>query len=271
MGHDSSGTGAGNLADHTTTYTRRVRLTILGSNGTYPTPGRPASGYLVSGAASIWMDAGPGTLMAMQERSAIADVDAIVLSHGHGDHCLDMLPLFNVLRYGPLDRDPLPVFAPEGVADRLGAFIGAGSGHDFWRVFRFASVEPGDSAEVMGVRLSFGAAVHPVPALVTRIDDGDTSLTYSGDTGPGGDLVVLGSGTDLMLCESTHLGARPSDGYPFHLHAPEAGAAARDAGAARLMVTHVAPTLDPEVAVAEAAAVFEGQVDWAAPGLEVEL
>jgi len=201
----------------------------------------------------------------------VDSLDALVLSHGHGDHCLDVLPLFNLLRYGPGDRDPLPVFAPEGVAERLGAFVGAGPTHDFWRVLRFSPVEPGDSVEVSGARLVFGAAVHPVPAVVTRIEDGGASITYSGDTGPGGDLVRLGSDTDLMLCEATHVGPRPQDGYPFHLHALEAGAAARDAGAARLMVTHIAPSLDPAVAVAEAAEVFEGQVDWAAPGLEVEL
>ena len=254
------------------TYTRRVRLTVLGSNGTYPTPGRPASGYLVEGGGSVvWMDAGPGTLSALHAVADPAGIDALVLTHVHGDHCLDVFPLFNLLRYGRPRRTPLPVYSPDGVAERLTAFVGAGPGHDFFRVFDFLTVAPGDDAGVGDVELSFGAAVHPVPALGVRADVGGASLVYSGDTGPGGDLLDLAAGADVLLCEATHQGPRPHDGYPYHLHAGEAGAVARDAGVYRLLVTHVIPTLDPAVSVEEAAAVFEGPVDWAAPGMEVEL
>ena len=76
---------------------------------------------------------------------------------------------------------------------------------------------------------------------------------------------------DLLLCEATKQGTRLEGDYPFHMYADEAGAVARDAGARRLLLTHVAPTLDVAESVAEAAAVFEGPVEWAAPGLEVEL
>jgi ribonuclease BN (tRNA processing enzyme) len=97
------------------------------------------------------------------------------------------------------------------------------------------------------------------------------SLAYSGDTGPGGDLVEIAQGTDLLLCEATGQGEQADYGYPYHLVAAEAGRAAREAGARRLVVTHLAPTLDPVASVREAAAAFGGPVEWAAPGLEVEL
>jgi len=154
---------------------------------------------------------------------------------------------------------------------RSGRVVGAGPGHDFFSTFDFVSVEPGDTAEVGGLRLAWGEAVHPVPALVTRIEGDGRSFTYSGDTGPGGGLVEMASNVDLLLCEATKQGTRFEGDYPYHLYADEAGAAARDAGAGRLFVTHVAPTLDVAQSVAEAAAVFEGPVEWAAPGLEVEL
>jgi len=248
-----------------------VRLTVLGSNGTYPTPGRPASGYLVTGRVTIWMDAGPGTLVALLEMADLNEIDALVLSHGHADHCLDVIPLFNMLRYGIPRRNRLPVYAAEGVVDRLAAFVGAGPRHDFFQVFDFVTVGPGASASVGGLNLVWGAAVHSVPAVVTRMDADGKSLAYSGDTGPGGDLIEIASHADLLLCEATNQGSRSQDDYPYHLYAIEAAAAARDAGAGRLLVTHIAPTLDETASVAEAAAVFEGPVEWAAPGLEVEL
>ena len=121
------------------------------------------------------------------------------------------------------------------------------------------------------ISLDFGAAVHPVPALSMRVGAAGATLVYSGDTGPGGDLIELSSGCDLLLCEATHQGPPPPDRYPYHLHAEEAGGIAAQAGVGALLVTHVGPTLDPAVSVAEAANVFEGRVDHAVPGMEVEL
>ncbi len=244
-------------------------LTVLGSSGTHPTPGNPASGYLVSAGTTVMLDCGPGTFPALLERGVVPD--AIVLSHRHGDHCLDLLPLFNQLRFTRTDVRGVPLLAPRGVVDRLTAFVGAGTGHAFFEVFTPIVIAPGDSHRVGDVGMEFGAAVHPVPALCTKVTVGGVSLVYSGDTGPGGDLLRLSLGSDVLLCEATYQGPPPSDRYPYHLYASEAGEIAVEAGVGRLLVTHVGPTLDPAVSVREAAAIFEGRVDHAAPGMEVQL
>lgn len=242
---------------------------MLGSTGTYPKPGAPASGYLVHDAASVLLDCGPGVFAALLEHGEMPD--AIVLTHRHGDHCLDVLPLFNHLRFDRPEIRRVPLMAPAGVVDRLTAFIGAGGGHDFLDVFVPDEVGPGDRREVGGARLEFGEAVHPVPALCVKVTGTGGAIVYSGDTGPGGDLIDLAAGADLLVCESTHQGVPPPDRYPYHLFACEAGEIASTAGVARLFVTHVAPTLDPAVSVDEAAAAFDGPVAHAAPGLEIEL
>jgi len=247
-----------------------MQLTVLGSNGTYPTPGRPSSGYMVdTGSGRILLDCGPGVFAAMLEREIMPD--AIVLSHGHGDHCLDLLSLFNYLRFDRTDLREIPLLAPDGVVDRLAAFVGAGPTHMFFEVFVPELVAPGATVRIAGATLDFGAAVHPVPALCVRVATAGSALVYSGDTGPGGDLLDLATNADLLLCEATHQGTPPSDRYPYHLYAVEAGEIAASAGAAALFVTHVGPTLDPATSVAEAGAVFAGRVGHAAPGTEVRL
>jgi ribonuclease BN (tRNA processing enzyme) len=247
-----------------------MRLRVLGSNGTYPTPGHPASGYLVDHDGTVVMlDCGPATLGALQVLMPPSRLSAVVISHGHGDHCVDLFPLLNVLRFGPEPVTGLPVFAPEGFADRFAHFMGAGEDHDLFRILEFRAAAPGVTARVGSLSLSFGAAVHPVPAVVTSVEGGGRRLVYSGDTGPGGDLERLAAAADVLLCEATTQGE--AGGYPYHLAAVEAGAAAAAAGVGRLMVTHVAPLLDPEVSVGEAASVFRGPVVWAAPGMEVEI
>lgn len=247
-----------------------VRLTVFGSNGTYPTADRPASGYLVaSGDSSVLLDMGPGVFAALHGTGRLPD--AVVLSHGHPDHCLDVLSLFSYLRFDAIDRWGLPVYAPAGVIERLAGFSGAGSDHDFFKALQPRVIEPGMVVEVGELRLRFGAAVHPVPAVCTRVEGRGKAFVYSGDTGPGGDLLDLSTGADLLLCEATHQGTPPPDRYPYHLYAAEAGAVAHDAGVRILVVTHVSPALDPEVSVHEAAAHFTGPIRAAEPGLEVGL
>ncbi len=249
-----------------------MRLRVLGSSGTYPTPGHPASGYLVDhDGTRVLLDAGPGTVQPLQALMDPAALDAVVLSHVHGDHCVDFFPLFNVLRFGPSEVLGLPVFAPEGVADRIAGFAGAGSDHALFSIVDFREAVDGETHEVGRMSISFAAAAHPVPAVSVRVDGDGSSLTYSGDTGPGGGLERLAAASDLLLCEATTQGEAGPDAYPFHLSAAQAGTVAADAGVGRLLVTHLAPGLDPERSVREAAAAFGGPTEWAAPGMEVVL
>lgn len=249
-----------------------MRLTVLGSNGTYPTPGRPASGHVVeSGGTALWLDAGPGTFPAALERGLPDRVAGLVLSHVHADHCADVLPLLAYLRFGSDRRDPLPLMAPEGVAGRIADFAGAGPAHDFFRVFDVRTVGPGDRLVLGGLAVEVGAAAHPVPAVCVAVSDGSARLVYSGDTGPGGDLAALARDADLLLCEATYQGEPAADRYPHHLFASEAGALARASGARRLVLTHIGPTLDPERSAAEAAAAFGGPVGVAVPGAEFDV
>lgn len=248
-----------------------MRLTVLGSSGTFPTADNPASGYLVSTASTtVLLDLGPGVFAALRNRMEAPD--AVVISHVHPDHCADLFPLFNALRFGmPSIESGLMVFAPAGVAERFAMFLDAGPEHPFHRVLSFDEVGPGDHRVVGDLTLRFGAATHPVPAVVTRVEATGRSMVYSGDTGPGGDLASMAAGADLLLCEASHQGAPGVDRYPYHLHASETGTVAAAAGVGALVVTHVPPTLDPTVSVAEAAAEFDGPVSHAVPGMEVDV
>ena len=244
-----------------------MKLTVLGSNAGCPAPGNPGSGYLVEkGDTSVWMDCGPGTFAELGKRIEPAVLDAVVVSHRHIDHSADLLGLFAYLAYGMRGRTRLPVYAPPGLRDVMAAFVDAGTDHVLHRVLTFHDMEPGDSVEVGGLALRFGEVVHPVPALATRIDDGGSSLAYSGDTGPGGDLIELATGADLLLCEASIEGSRDASTYEYHLTAREAGEIAAMAGASLLAVTHIPFTNDPQLAIDQASSAFAGPIEYASPG-----
>lgn len=247
-----------------------MRLTVLGSSGTFPSVDNPASGYLVSSAGTtVVLDLGPGTYAPLKRR--VEAPSAVVVSHVHPDHCADLFPFFNSLRFASEPRPPVPVFAPEGLEERFARFLDAGADHPFHALLAFDTVEPGDERTVGDATLRFGAATHPVPAVVASVEANGRRLVYSGDTGPGGDLEAMAGGADVLLCEATHQGPPGDDRYPYHLHAAEAGVIARRAGVGRLIVTHVPPTLDPAVSLAEAAAEYDGPVSHAVPDMEVQV
>lgn len=248
-----------------------MRLTVLGSSGGYPVPGNPSSGFLLAaGEARIWLDAGGGTLAAILEAAGnegIGALDALVLSHVHQDHCLDLLPLSILLRYGvpPPRSGPLPVYAPPGLADAFGRFLGPEDAGKMLPAFRFQTVEEEVVVEIAGVRLRFLRTQHPAHTLALRAEAPDGVLTYSADAGPGTDLAPFAKDSDLLLCEASYQEGKM--GAPVHLSARQAGEVARRAGVRTLALTHVWPGLDPAVSEREARETAgEAEVSWAAPG-----
>lgn len=244
-----------------------MRLTILGSTAGAPSRSNPASGYLVEhGGVSIWMDAGTGTFMELAQRIDPGKLSAVVISHIHVDHCSDLFGLYGYLAFGPSGDVPVKVFAPEGAAAHLAAFARASDEHVFNMVLDIEEVVPGAEVAVGDVTVRFGEAVHPVPALVTRLDAGGVSLVYSGDTGPGGDLLELATGANMLLCEASIDGVRDARTYEYHLTAVEAGEIAAWSGVDRLILTHIGALMDPQVSLDEAAGAFAGDIAYAAPG-----
>lgn len=232
-------------------------LTVLGSDGSYPGPGGACSGYLLrSNGFATWMDAGPGTLANLQMHIPLASLDAVVVSHAHPDHWSDLEGLYVALHYY-LGRRALPVYAPEGLRDLM-----RGENRDgtlAWHV-----IEDRDSARIGPATWNWSRTDHSVETLAARVEVGGRVLGYSADTGPGWELSALGGGIHLALVEASLL--HDAEGTMLHLSAQQAGAAAAKAGAERLVITHITPTVDREVARQEAAAAFGGPVDVAETG-----
>lgn len=251
-----------------------VKLTVLGCSGSYPGPGQACSGYLVrSAGARTVLDLGSGTLANLQLFVAIADVDAVVLTHEHPDHWLDLTLLRAAMRH-VLHLDGLAVYGPAGVLERATTLAGA-----MVPTFRWTTVDDGSTVEVGDQRLRFSRTDHPVETLAVRVDvdvevevevetdgDGDgnkdtRTLAYTADTGPDWSTGGRIDDVDLLLCEATLRTA--DEGRVQHLSGRQAGVLAQATRARRLLLTHVSPDVDPVAQQAAAAAAYDGPVDIA--------
>ena len=245
-------------------------MTVLGCHAGMPAAGRASSGYLVTtGKCRILLDCGPGVATALSAAGGVAGLDAIFLSHLHPDHCHDLLPIGTSLRRVARPR-PVPLAGPEGTVallERMGRLYGLGSPYRF----EVNEYRPGDTFVVGDCALEVYGLRHVVPNCGLRIDHGERSLAYTGDTGRTEELTRLARGVDLLLAEATL--ARPENGDYGHLSALDAAEVARDAGAGRLVLTHLGSTDPAWVAarLAEARGVFGGPVELAEPGARIHV
>lgn len=234
-----------------------LRITVLGSSGSYPAPSRACSGYLVRGSGvNLVVDLGSGTLANLQEHIAIADIDAIVLSHRHPDHWLDLGVLKTAWKYG-LGREDLRV---HGTADTRAIADVVTDG--LAPTFDWTDIVEGDELHIGALTVRFAWTEHYVPTLAVLVSDGTASVGYSADTGPGWSFAAFDQSIDLAVCEATHLRDAEGQGV-LHLSGRQAGTMCRDAGVGRLVLTHAAPGTDLGAIQAEAAAAFGAEVDLA--------
>jgi len=238
-----------------------LRLTVLGCTGSFPGPGTACSGYLVDdGATRVWVDAGSGTLANLQHHIGFDDLDAIVLSHEHPDHWSDVEGWHIVWRYR-LHRSGFPVYAPAGLRART---YEPDSPALAWN-----DITDGDTVDIGTMAFTFSRTDHGPETLAMRIDAGGRSLGYSADTGPGWSLAALGAGLDLALCEAT---LPIEEEFTLdHLSARQAGSSAKEAGAARLVLTHLWSSVDPGDAWASGSKAFGAPVEVATAGARYDV
>lgn len=249
-----------------------------------PDAGQPSSGYLVQvDDVVILIDCGPGTLGELRRYVEPRDLDAVVLSHLHIDHCYDVIPLGKTLLGPGIDVTALAdakrtlLIAPRGTIHKLraiNALLPVGpTASPLDRVvddaFCAIEVDPGDSVHLNNVVLSFARTAHQVDCNAVRIESSGRSFAYSGDTGWSDSLVEFVRGVDLLLCEAT-LRTPDVTGHG-HLAASEAGRLAELAGVSELILTHFTSTdLDHlEALRRDAAHEFDGVIHMARPSLSV--
>ena len=246
-----------------------MRLTVIGASGSYPGPDSPASCYLLEAEHEgrtwrVLVDLGSGALGVLQRHIDPVSVDAVLLSHLHADHCLDLCGFYVLRKYHPTGPQPrIPVWGPEGTAVRMAKAYDLDEDPGMNEEFDFQPYA--GRMEIGPFTVTATEVAHPVTAYGLRIEADGRVLAYSGDTGTCDSLVATARDADLFLCEASFLEGH-SNPPDLHLTGAEAGRMATDARARRLVLTHVPPWHDPQVMLHEAATTYDGPLELAEPG-----
>ncbi len=242
---------------------------MLGKSPAMPDAGGAHSGYLITHAGfTLLLDCGSGVFSKLRAYADPAAVDAVLISHLHADHVLDLLPFSFALaqRLGGQSARRPPLLAPPGARDVFATFAEIlGMEDQINTGFAVGEYDPAAVLELGPFSVSFCPVPHYIPswACDIRTQDG-ARLTFGGDCGPNDALVDLARDTKLLMLEATE-GAGPHAGGAFrgHLTAAEAGEIAARADAARLLLTHYSDRLESEELRAAAASAFPGPVEMA--------
>ena len=248
-----------------------IRLTVLGKSPSWQDADGACSGYLVqSGPLALLLDCGSGVFAKLRRYESYARVDAVVISHLHADHVLDLVPFAYALTYGEATGRPRPqLHVPPGSRAALRQLCGAwGSETLIEDAFELGEYDPSGTLDVLGVQLRFQLVPHYVASHAVETRDGDARLVFSADCGPNDELARFARDADLLLIESTLLDDEPiaADSRGGHLSAAQAGAIGRSAGVGRLVLTHFSDQLDAGQLRERAQAAFGGPVELAAEG-----
>lgn len=254
-----------------------MHLTVAGSSCSIPRPGRACSCYVIeSPGATVVADLGSGAFANLIRLLPAEDVDAVVISHMHADHFIDLIPMRYALKYGARKTTrPVLLYVPPGGAELLVRLTGAferESHHDFLgEVFDVRTYDPDGTLEIGDARLRFAPTSHYIQTYGLRIEAAGASLAYSADTAPDDRVAELARDADAFVCEATLAEAEEADVPRGHLSAREAARMATRAGARRLILSHYPASADPAALEAQARSIFAGPVTVADDGFQIGL
>jgi len=256
-----------------------IRFHILGAGGAIPTPTHtPAAYWVTVDGTGILLDPGPGALVRLVQSGdtpkGVDEIDLVLLTHLHPDHCCDLVALLFAL-HSPLtdSHAPLRLFGPRGLQAYLDQLAGL---YGRWLQPRYRQLVVTEWAAPEQLDLPGGGTVRPFPVdhpqdrfsagacLGYRFaDDSGHTVVFSGDTGPCPGLSAAAARADLLVVECS---APDGLGVAGHMTPSEVGRLCAEALPMRVVLTHQYPAAAATNLPAAIAPHFAGPVSQARDG-----
>ena len=285
-----------------------ARLTILGSGNPVPTQDRFGSSYVLQlGNDYLMFDCGPAaTYKLVKAGMSPVQIDHLFFTHHHFDHDVDY-PCFLLTRWdtGSGQESRLSVYGPaltEQLTERIldenvGAFA-----HDWIARINHPlslgayttrggvlprkppsldakDIGPGAVVQGKDWEVISAPAEHVQPwldSLAYRVNSGEGSFVFTGDTRPCQSVADLAKGADVLVfvCIGIDGEIENKEESNYMAGTRGAGKLAQEAGAKKLVLvhnTHIGDHGAMERAIADVARVYDGEIIMGAELMDVPL
>lgn len=238
-----------------------MKITVIGHWGAFPGVGEATSGYLFQhGGYNLLIDCGSGVVSNIQHHIDLKDIDTVVLSHYHHDHCCDI----GVLQYGRLISTKL------GQLSKCLPIYGHGEDDYFNRLTMKPytigiSYTEGDNLDIGPFNIEFLKTRHPVLCYAFKIRAGQKCVIYGADTSYFEELITFSRRADLCIFEcNLYAGA---DGSSIgHMSSTDAARIAKMARAKELLLTHLPHHGNYNELLEDASKHYDGKISLASKG-----
>jgi ribonuclease BN (tRNA processing enzyme) len=252
-----------------------MKLTILGSGTVVPNGKRNSSGYFVeAGNVRVMMDCGAGTVHALARYKVDWEcMTHLFISHFHVDHIGELASLFFAFRHGmkTTRTAPLTLIAPQGIEQVIHHLKAAFGERLFTPKFPFTilPVVPGESVALGdNCVLSVTKTPHTEESLAARIQQGERSIGYTGDTDYSETLVQFFQGASLLVSECSF---RQRKAGVRHLSINDVAQLAKQAQVENLLVTHFYFDVDEVNLKKELQATYTGNIFIGKDGMSLKV
>jgi ribonuclease BN (tRNA processing enzyme) len=254
-----------------------MQYITVGSGTAIPQSERSAPCHLVRvGPRTVVIDMGPGATWGLVRKGGVdlKDVDLLLFTHLHMDHCADLAPFLFALRAKELARtEPLLILGPRGLKEHYRNLQSVWE-HRVSPAGYHLTIDEWTNGQYSwtGCIIDAAPTSHSVPNLAWRIDsavDGDCGIVVTGDGQATDELInMAGSADHVLVAESS---AEPGVLLDGHMNPAQAGDLARMCGSKKLILCHINPGSGPDAIMKEAQGHFEGEVIVAEDGTVLDI
>ncbi|MFW5780160.1 MAG: MBL fold metallo-hydrolase, partial [Bacillota bacterium] len=190
-----------------------MKLTVLGRYGKFPNKDGATCSYLIqsSGGTRIVLDMGSGSLHNLNKILDYKDIDGVIISHFHGDHCADAFVFRNIaleLTKTDVWKTKLPFFMPQHPIDEYNALKSCPG-------FEVVDIHNELKSRIKDLELEFIRVNHPLPTFGVRVIDSEKKvLSYTADIMDKKNLDKLFKGSDFALVDACILQKNHKEGAP---------------------------------------------------------
>lgn len=241
-----------------------MKLTIIGSGGSIMSSSRSYPSYLIND--EILLDCGEGTTQKLLQLNLIESINQICLTHLHNDH---FMGLFSLLWYYWLtkSKEQITIIGPPETQSTIEKIMELTNTPADMGDFQIEYIELENSSKIQELRFDYTIKArkmeHGILTFGYRVEDGDSALTYSGDTAPNQNLIDLAQESDILINESTFPDKLQEQAHEYnHCTPSDAGDIAQSANVKQLILVHISAVFEdliPDMKE-DAAGKFEGEI-----------